>query len=175
MSDLRYPIGKFQPPEKISDEMRKELIQQISEAPARLRDAVKGLSEDQLEVQYRPGGWTVRQVVHHLPDSHLNAYVRFKLAITETVPLIRPYDEGSWAEVHDARLAPIEMSLMMLESLHQRWVFCLHSMEGRDFSRKFRHPERGLMDIGKLVALYAWHGRHHVAHITSLRERMGWK
>ncbi len=173
--DLRYPIGKFQRPETIDDKQRKEFIRQISDAPANLRKAVGGLTDAQLDTPYRPDGWTVRQVVHHLADSHLNAYVRLKLALTEQVPLIKPYNETDWAELQDARNAPIEISLYLLESLHKRWVMCLQSMDALQFARTMRHPERGIMSIDALVALYAWHGRHHVAHIISLRERKGWK
>ncbi|MGA2622308.1 MAG: YfiT family bacillithiol transferase [Bacteroidota bacterium] len=174
-TDLRYPIGKFQRPENIDDKMRKEFIRQISEAPTNLRKAVSGLTDSQLDTPYRPDGWTVRQVVHHLADSHLNAYVRLKLALTEQEPLIKPYNEADWAKLHDSRTGPIEMSVSLLESLHKRWVMCLQSMDTSQFARTMRHPERGLMSIDTVVALYAWHGRHHVAHITSLRERKGWK
>jgi hypothetical protein len=174
MSDLRYPIGKFETKGTLNDAQRRELIQQIAEAPAKLREAVRGLSDAQLDTPYRPDGWTVRQVVHHLPDSHLNSYVRFKWAVTEHEPTIKPYDEKLWAELHEARTAPIELSLALLESLHKRWVLFLQSLKPSDFARKFIHPEHGARDLDWLLQLYAWHGRHHVAHITSLRERVGW-
>jgi hypothetical protein len=149
-------------------------MDEIEQAPARLRAVVAGLSDAQLDTPYRPVGWTVRQVVHHVPDSHLNSYVRFRLALTEKEPTIKPYDESRWAELTDARTAPIEISLALLESLHARWTLLLHSLKPEDFSREFRHPELGTVSLDKNLALYAWHGRHHVAHIASLRERMGW-
>jgi uncharacterized damage-inducible protein DinB len=175
MSDLRYPIGKFEMKAKLTEAERQELIQQIAETPAKLREAVKNLNNQQLDTPYRPGGWTVRQVVHHLPDSHMNSYIRFKLAITEDKPTIKTYDEKSWAELFEARTAPIEVSLALLETLHQRWVLFLRSLRPADFARQFNHPENGLMTVDGLLGLYAWHGRHHVAHVTALRERMEWK
>jgi DinB superfamily len=174
-TDLRYPIGKFQWKGQLSDADRAELIAQIAEAPARLREAVKGLTPEQLDTQYRPEGWTVRQVVHHLPDSHLNSYVRFKLALTEEQPAIKAYDEALWAALPDSKKTPVETSITLLEALHERWVILLRSMSPSDFARKVNHPERGLIILDYLLAIYGWHGRHHVAHITSLRERMGWK
>ena len=174
-SDLRYPIGKFKWEGSSTDEDRRRFVGEIEAAPARLRDAVKGLSEQQIDTPYRPGGWTVRQVVHHLPDSHMNAYVRFKLALTEEDPTIKPYEEARWAELVDARTAPIGTSLLMLESLHHRWVMLLRSLSAGDWSRTFEHPELGPMTLEKNLALYTWHGKHDVAHINSLRERMGWR
>ncbi len=175
MQDARFPIGKFAPPESISESQRHQYIEEIAATPARLRAAVRGLSPQHLETPYREGGWTVRQVVHHLPDSHLNAYVRFKLALTEDEPTIKPYDEASWARLEDSRNTPVEVSLTLLDSLHQRWVNLLRSLGEAEFKRKFRHPERGIMGLEQTLAMYAWHGKHHVAHITSLRDRMGWK
>ncbi len=172
--DLRYPVGKFKWEGSLSEEVRRRAIEEIAEAPARLRAAVAGLTPQQLDTPYRAEGWTVRQVVHHLPDSHLNAYTRFKLALTEDEPTIKPYDENRWSALEDARTAPVEVSLELLEALHRRWVLLLHGMPPGDFARTFRHPELGLVSLEKNLALYAWHGRHHVAHITSLRERMGW-
>lgn len=172
--DLRYPIGPFKWEGGISAEERRRLIDEIEQAPAKLRATVHGLSAEQLDTPYRPGGWTVRQVVHHLPDSHLNAYTRFKLALTESEPRIKPYDQERWAELSDARTAPVEMSLALLESLHRRWVLLLRSLSAADFARNFQHPEMGVVSLEKNLALYAWHGKHHVAHITTLRERMGW-
>lgn len=172
--DLRYPVGPFKFAGTLSAEQRQAHIDQIAVTPENMRAAVAGLSEEQLDTPYRPEGWTVRQVVHHLPDSHLNSYVRFKLALTEEHPTIRAYDENLWANTDDARTAPVEVSLDLLESLHRRWVLFLRSFADKDFARTFNHPELGTVSVDKNVALYAWHGRHHVAHITSLRERSGW-
>jgi|SRR5947207_2311648 len=172
--DLRYPVGNFKWPERVSEEERENYFEKIEETPAKLRAAVKGLSESQLDTPYRDGGWTVRQVVHHLADSHANAYIRFKLALTENEPTIKPYEQQLWAELPDAKAGPVETSLLLLESLHERWVEMLRAMQPADFERKFRHPEMGVLDLNKYLAQYAWHGRHHVAHITALRERMGW-
>jgi uncharacterized damage-inducible protein DinB len=174
MSDLQYPIGKFQPPEKISDQDRQTFIQQIEEAPAALWSAMTGLSEQQLDTPYREGGWTVRQVVHHLADSHMNAFIRFKLALTEDQPTIKPYDQARWAELPDAKM-PVVVSLSLLDMVHKRFVTVLRSMSAADFARKMNHPEMGVVVLDHYLSLYAWHGRHHVAHITSLCERKGWK
>jgi uncharacterized damage-inducible protein DinB len=174
VEDLSYPIGKFQAPPRFDDDLRRQFIDQIAEAPAKLRAAVRGLSDEQLDTPYRSGGWTVRQVVHHLPDSHLNSYVRFKLAMTEQEPTIKPYEQQLWAELADSRTAPIEMSLDLLDALHKRWVLLLKSLKASGFSRTFRHPEMGIMTLDRTLALYAWHSLHHVAHITLLRQRMGW-
>jgi DinB superfamily len=173
-ADLRYPIGKFRAVEQVSEEQRRAFIDAIAEAPAKLRAAVAGLNEQQLDTPYRPGGWTVRQVVHHIPDSHMNSFVRYKLALTENEPTIKPYNEARWAELADSR-APIEPSLLLLENLHKRWVMLLRSLGPSDWQRKFRHPERGVMTLEETLQAYAWHGRHHVAHITALRERNGWR
>ena len=173
MMDPRYPVGKFTWPEKITEQDRRAYIEQIGEAPAKLREAVKGLTDAQLDTPYREGGWTVRQVVHHLPDSHMNAYIRFKLALTETEPTIKPYDQARWAELADSKL-PIEPSLALMDSLHKRWVTVLRAMQPGDFSRTLKHPELGLVVLERYVTLYAWHGRHHVAHITELRKSKGW-
>jgi uncharacterized damage-inducible protein DinB len=173
MSDPRYPIGKFHR-EPFTKEKEKEWIEEVAAAPGRLRAAVQGLSPEQLDTPYREGGWTVRQVVHHVPESHMNAYIRFKLALTEDVPTIKPYMEDRWAKLEDVGKTPIEVSLSLLDSLHQRWVILLKSLTDADFERKFRHPELGELTLGTNLGLYAWHGKHHVAHITSLRERMGW-
>jgi uncharacterized damage-inducible protein DinB len=173
--DLRYPVGKFHWKGELTDADRAELIAQIAEAPARLREAVQGLTAEQLDTPYRPDGWTVRQVVHHVPDSHMNSYVRFKLALTEDQPTIKTYEQGLWAALPDSQNTPVETSLTLLAALHERWVNLLRSMSPSDCGRKVNHPEHGLITLDYLVALYAWHGRHHVGHITSLRERMGWK
>jgi hypothetical protein len=172
--DLRYPIGEFKFEAPFTDDERQSCIAKIEETPARMRAAVAGLNEQQLDTPYRPEGWTVRQVVHHVPESHLNSYTRFKLAITEDEPTIKPYFEDRWAELDDARHAPIALSLDLLDALHSRWVWFLRSLKQEDFRRTFRHPELGIVSIDKNIALYAWHGQHHVAHITSLRERMAW-
>jgi DinB superfamily len=174
MSDLRYPIGKFTFDGSLTEKQRNQFIDGIEQAPAKLRAAVRGLSPRQLDTAYRPDGWTVRQVVHHVADSHLNSYLRFKWALTEDEPTIKPYYEDRWAELEEARSAPIEISLALLESLHKRWVWMLRSIKPEGWKRTFRHPELGLMGLEKNLALYAWHGKHHVAHITSLRERMKW-
>jgi hypothetical protein len=174
MSDPRYPIGRFHFEEQLSEEKRAACINEIENTPAELRRAVHGLSPQELDTPYREGGWTVRQVVHHLPDSHMNAYVRFKLALTEDEPTIKPYAENRWAELADTRATPIEVSLTLMDSLHGRWVRLLRTLGPDDWKRTFRHPELGLVSLEKNVALYAWHGRHHVAHITDLRKRMGW-
>jgi hypothetical protein len=175
-TDLRYPIGKFRRPEAaLSDDQRREFIAVIEQTPAHLASAVKNLKLEQLDTPYRPGGWTVRQLVHHVPDSHMNAYVRMKLALTEDVPTIKPYDEARWAELSDSK-TPIEPSLAILENLHKRWVLLLKSLTTSDWSRKYGHPEWSKpMSLDDTLALYAWHGKHHVAHITTLRERNSWK
>lgn len=172
--DLRYPIGKFKFEGPLTDAQRQDCLAKIEETPARMRAAVAGMNNEQLETPYRPDGWSVRQVVHHVPDSHLNSYVRMKLAITQDHPTIIAYDENIWAELADGRNAPVEMSLDLLDSLHQRWVVFLRSLQGDDFLRTFNHPEIGVVSVDKNIALYAWHGQHHVAHITALRERMRW-
>lgn len=174
--DLRYPVGKFQrPTQTLSPSERRAAIAAIAEAPSRLRQAVKGLDDTQLDTPYRPGGWTVRQVVHHVPDSHLNAYSRFKLALTEDTPTIKPYDEAKWAELDDGKSTLVEESLTLLEALHKRWVYLLERMTPSDFGRMLDHPEwekPGSLDV--MLALYAWHGKHHAAQITELRRREGW-
>jgi uncharacterized damage-inducible protein DinB len=173
--DLRYPVGKFnRPSSSLNAEERRELVQQIAATPSRMREAVAGLSESQLDTPYRDGGWSVRQVVHHVPDSHMNAYTRVKLALTEEQPTIKPYDEAAWAKLNDVRDTPIETSLVLLETLHQRWDTILRAMTDADFARTLMHPEHGVMTLDALIAMYAWHGRHHVGHITSLRARSGW-
>ncbi len=174
-SDLRYPIGKFEYNGPSSEQQRRQYVDEIAAAPERLRAAVAGLSREQLETPYRPGGWTVRQVVHHVPESHMNAYVRFKLALTEDEPLIKTYEENLWAQTPEVATTPPEVSLALLEALHQRWVGLLRGLKPADFARKLRHPELGTVDLDRYLALYAWHGKHHAAHITTLRERMGWK
>ena len=173
VDELRYPIGKFKPALTTTSESRSEHIAVLRELPDRLSQAVDALDEGQLDTPYREGGWTVRQVVHHVADSHLNSYVRFKLALTEEEPTIKPYDEGAWAMLPDSR-SPVDVSLTLTWALHERWVALLESMHEKDFQKKFVHPERGVQDLATALALYDWHSRHHTAHITSLRERMGW-
>jgi hypothetical protein len=173
--DPRYPVGKFdrsKAPHRADE--RRAFVDQIAAVPTRMREAVDGLTEAQLDTPYRDGGWTVRQVVHHVPDSHMNAYTRVKLALTENEPTIRPYDEAAWAKLNDVRDTPIAVSLTLLEALHDRWVRILRALTDADFSKTLMHPEHGVMTLDSLVAMYAWHGRHHVAHITSLRQRSGW-
>jgi hypothetical protein len=173
-TELRYPVGKFKFPETASPEERARFVEQIAAAPTEIRTAVAGLTGAQFDTPYRPGGWTVRQVVHHVPDSHLNSYVRFRWALTEEEPDIKAYHEDRWAELADARTAPVEVSLALLDSLHARWVALLRSLNEQEWKRTFRHPQHGLITLEKNAALYAWHGRHHTAHITRLRERNGW-
>jgi uncharacterized damage-inducible protein DinB len=174
MTDLQYPVGKFEYQGPLSEAEKSVLIQQIADTPVHLRSATTALSESQLDTRYRTGGWTVRQVVHHVPDSHMNSYVRFKLALTEEEPTIKTYAEDRWAELADTPATPIDVSLALLESLHDRWVRLLRSLSPEQWKRSFRHPDLGPMNLEKTLALYAWHGRHHVAHITELRKRMSW-
>ncbi|MGH7503169.1 MAG: YfiT family bacillithiol transferase [Longimicrobiales bacterium] len=171
---LRYPIGRFDPKAAVDRSDRRDILDTIAGAPARMREAVAGLSAAQLATPYRDGGWTVQQVVHHVPDSHLNAYIRFKWTLTEDVPLIKTYRQTEWAELADSRDTPIATSLDLLEALHVRWDRLLRAMSDADFARKLRHPEWGEIDLDVMTRLYAWHGRHHVAHIMGLRERRGW-
>jgi hypothetical protein len=172
-ADLRYPIGEFTLPASMTPASRSDAIEAIAALPERMRAAVNGLSESQLDTPYRPGGWTVRQVVHHVPDSHLNAYIRLKLAITENNPTIKPYDQEAFAQLPDQRL-PIDVSLSMLDSLHARWTTVLRALAPDQFARPLVHPEIGQITVDYLVHHYAWHSRHHVAHITRLRERERW-
>jgi hypothetical protein len=171
--DLRYPVGRYVSTPAPTATERERFIREIEQAPARMRAAVAGLSNEQLDTPYRPDGWTVRQVVHHVPDSHLNSYCRFKFALTEDVPTIKTYDEAAWAALPDSR-GDVEVSLALLEALHERWVWLLRAMTDQNWSRELEHPERGRMTLGDMLGLYDWHSRHHVAHITALRERMGW-
>ncbi|MEO7085011.1 MAG: YfiT family bacillithiol transferase [Gemmatimonadaceae bacterium] len=174
MQDHRFPIGKFQRPASLTPAERAAAVDAVASAPAALRAAVQGLNDAQLDTPYRPDGWTVRQVVHHVPDSHMNAFIRFKLALTEDNPTIKPYDEAAWAKLEDARSTPIETSLSLTDGVHDRWLRILRAMSAEDFGRGLTHPENGQMNLDQMLALYAWHGRHHVAHITSLREQNGW-
>jgi uncharacterized damage-inducible protein DinB len=174
MSDPRYPVGTYAPDANPTPESRAKHIDQIAGLPPKMRQALAGLTKEQLNTPYRDGGWTVKQLAHHVPDSHMNAYIRFKLALTENAPTIKPYDEAAWAKLKDSELTPIEVSLTLLESLHARWVTLLKSMQQDDFLRKYNHPEMGVQSLDNVLALYSWHSRHHLAHITSLRERMKW-
>jgi DinB superfamily len=171
--DPRYPIGKFSPPTEESAALRGEQINAVRQLPAELRNTLSGLDDAQLDTPYREGGWTVRQVVHHLGDSHINSLVRFKLALTEDCPTIKPYNEAAWAQLPDSSL-PVEGSLIFIESLHARWTALLDAMSDEDFKREFIHPEYGRQNLARTLAIYAWHGRHHTAHITALRQRQGW-
>jgi uncharacterized damage-inducible protein DinB len=173
--DLRYPVGKWDRSVPLSAGERAQLIHAIAATPAQLRLAVAGLTDEQIDTPYRPGGWTVRQVVHHVADSHMNAFIRFRLGLTEDNPTIKPYDEKTWAELPDVRHLPVDVSLRLLENLHERLVHLLQSVQPSLFARQIFHPENGPMTLDALLSLYAWHGRHHTAHITGLRDRQGWR
>ena len=172
-TDLRYPVGEFTMPAPVTAALRAEAIAAITVLPVKMRDAVRGLSDTQLDTPYRPGGWTVRQVVHHVGDSHINAFVRLKLALTESNPTVKPYDEKAFANLPDQRL-PIDVSLSLLDGLHARWAAVLNTLTPEHVARPLYHPEIGAITIDYLVLTYGWHSRHHVAHITRLREREGW-
>jgi hypothetical protein len=174
MEELKYPIGKFHFETEATDSLRQNWIQQIANLPGRLREAVKDLSDAQLDTPYRPEGWTIRQVVHHLADSHIHSYIRFRFGLTENEPPIKPFDEVRWAELEDARQAPVGLSLGILEGIHARWTLLARSLQTTDFSRSVLHPERGMLSLNKLLNLYSWHGQHHLAHIENLKSRMGW-
>jgi uncharacterized damage-inducible protein DinB len=174
-TDLRFPVGKFVRPESLTPDQRKAAVRTLAETPSTLRAALKGLSDKQLDTPYRPDGWSVRQVVHHIADSHMNALTRLKLGLTEDMPTIKPYDEAKWAELDDSRSALVDESVQMIAGLHARWVYLLQRMTPEQFSRKLNHPEwKEPMSLDTLLALYEWHSRHHVAHITELRKREGW-
>jgi hypothetical protein len=174
MADLRYPVGPFVAPASFSAADRERAMTTLAELPARLRLACAGLSDAQLDTPYRPGGWTVRQVVHHTADSHINAYLRTKFALSDDHPAIRPYPEAIWAEMADGKHAPVSVSLDLLDALHGRWVMLLQSLTPDQFARTLHHPERGAMSIDDVLAMYEWHSRHHTAHVTALRDREGW-
>lgn len=171
--DLRYPIGKFDGNIEITPEIRDRFIKTIEDLPKNLEKAVTDLNDEQLDTRYRPEGWTVRQTVHHIADSHLNSYCRFKLALTEDVPTIRPYYEERWAELADSRM-PIDVSMKIIEGIHSRWAMLLNSMTDEDFKKQLKHPASGEWTLEKMLGLYDWHSRHHTAHITKLRERSNW-
>jgi uncharacterized damage-inducible protein DinB len=174
LDSLRYPIGHFSPPAASVPGVRAAHIETLRRLPERLRAAVSGLNDSQLDTPYREGGWTVRQVVHHLADSHAVSFIRMKLALTEDWPTIKPYDEAAWARLADSTLLPIGGSLTFVEALHGRWVALLESLWEDDFQKGYDHPEMGRVNLAKALAMYEWHSRHHTAHITSLRARMGW-
>ena len=169
--DLRYPVGKLTYDNEVTPGKRTAWIRQIAEAPAAMRAAVAGLTEQQLEMPYRPDGWTIRQVVHHVPDSHLNAYIRFKWTLSEDHPTIKAYDQDAWAKLPDTRLTPVAVSLDLLDAVHKRLVVLLESLQPEDWTRPLTHPENGEMTLDRVLQVYAWHGRHHVAHVTELRKR----
>lgn len=174
LEKLRYPVGRYEAPPLYRSAFVKQAMVLLEALPAKLRQAVDSLSDEQLDTPYRPGGWTLRQVVHHLADSHLNSYTRFRLALTEENPTIKPYEESSWAYLHDARWAAPALSLQLLEALHQRWVLLLRSLTMEEWHRSFVHPQNGDTYLFQAVGMYAWHGEHHVGHILSLKERMAW-
>jgi uncharacterized damage-inducible protein DinB len=175
MADLQYPIGKFVFDQDVTAEKRRHWIEEIAAAPELFRKATAGLTERQLDAPYREGGWTIRQVVHHMADSHANNLIRFRLALTEDNPAIAGYDPAKWAEIPDAKTGPTEVSLDLLQAIHDRWVLLLRSMAPADFGRTFRRPDGQVVTLDRALQTYAWHGKHHAAHITVLRERMGWK
>ena len=178
MEDLRYPIGKFEwvPPQNEAEmaKRRTHYIDVLEQLPGVFTQAVEGLSAAQLDTPYRPEGWTVRQLAGHVPDSHANAYLRFKLALTEYEPTIKTYKEDMWTKLADTANAPVQVSLQLLSALHARWVALLRGMDASDFARTLRHPEQGVQDLNRMLAIYSWHSQHHTAHVTSLRQRMGW-
>jgi len=172
--DPRYPIGKFQPPLDVTPALRQQAIEIIAETPSKLRAAASGLSPTQLDTPYREGGWTVRQVIHHVPDSHLNAYIRLRLALTEEQPTVKPYDENLWAQLPDAKAGPVDVSFALLDALHDRWVRLWRSLTADQFGRVLVHPDHGPLTVDWLLFQYAWHCRHHIAHITDLRKQKSW-
>ena len=174
MTDPRYPIGPSEPSAAVDEDARRVLLRQLADSPARLRDAVAGLSDAQLDTPYRPGGWTVRQVVHHLADAHVNWYVRTRLALTEHEPVVKNFEETLWAELGDARSGPVEPSLLLCDGLCSRWVALLESLSAWEWARRMIHPDRGVFVLDQILPMHVWHGRHHTAQITALRERMGW-
>lgn len=173
LDDFRFPIGRFSRPASYSEQDRASSIETLHLLPERLAGAIAGLNDGQLDTCYREGGWTVRQVVHHVADSHANAYIRFKLALTEDWPTIKPYEEAAWAMLPDSQL-PVGVSLDLIAALHARWVSLLESLSEEDFHRGYVHPAGGRQNLAQVLALYEWHSRHHTAHITNLRARMGW-
>src|SRR5206468_9261200 len=173
--DPRYPIGKYTPPQEATPALRQQAIDSIAGTPAKLKAALSGLHDTQLDTPYRDGGWTVRQVAHHVPDSHMNAYMRFKFGLTEDAPAIKTYEEKDWARTPEVAATPVDVSLALLDALHARWVTLLRAMTPQQFARTIKHPEWGTPSLDAMLALYAWHGRHPTAHVTALRDRMGWR
>jgi uncharacterized damage-inducible protein DinB len=174
MQDLRYPIGKYEP-QPFSEDLKNQWLQEIAQLPDNLEQAISNLNETQLQTPYRDGGWTVQQLVHHIADSHLNSYIRFKLALTENNPTITPYDEKLWAELNDVKTVPVSVSVELLRALHRRWIAALKDLSADDWNKTFYHPQQQKeTTLWTALGIYAWHGKHHVAHITALRERMGW-
>lgn len=174
LEKLKYPIGRYQVEENIDRAAVNRFINEIELLPQRLADAVKGLKPEQLRTPYRPEGWTIQQVVHHIADSHMNSYIRFKLALTEDKPMIKPYDEKLWAELPDSKLTDVGVSLDLIKALHKRWAILLKQLSKEELNKEFLHPESGLKKLNETICHYAWHGNHHLAHITSLKERMNW-
>ena len=173
-TDLRYPIGEFHRKASYSAEERARYIEQLKQIPLSLKAGLAGLSETQLDTPYREGGWTVRQVAHHIPDSHLNAYLRVKLALTEDQPVIKPYEENAWVRLADTPGTLLEVTVTLLEALHTRWAILFESLKEPDWKREYRHPVNGAVSVEATLAWYVWHGQHHIAHITHLRQREGW-
>jgi len=174
LESLRYPIGRFTPPQNSTPETRSAQIEILRSLPDALQSAINGLDLAQLDTPYREGGWTVRQLIHHIADSHANSFIRFKLALTEDWPTVKPYDEKAWAELSDSRDVPVGVSMQLIAALHTRWMTLLESLGEADFQRGYIHPESGRQNLAHVLALYAWHSRHHTAHITNLRTRMSW-
>jgi uncharacterized damage-inducible protein DinB len=172
--DLHYPVGRFRRPTEWTEADRRAAIDDLGALPRALATAVAGLTDAQLDTPYRPGGWTARQVVHHVADSHLNMYIRVRFALTQDTPTIMPYDQEQWAHLPDARTLPVAVSLAMIEGIHTRLVALFRELDPAQFSRSFEHPDSGPQTLDSTLALYSWHGRHHTAHITALRTREGW-
>lgn len=172
--NLKYPIGRYQLEDKINKTSIENWIKEIEMLPQKLSEAVKGLNKDQLQTPYRPDGWTIQQVIHHIADSHMNAYIRFKLALTENKPIVKPYDEKLWAELPDSKLVDINVSLDLIKSLHKRWTTLLRHLSEEELNKEFLHPESGMKNLKETICNYAWHGNHHLAHITSLKQKMNW-
>jgi uncharacterized damage-inducible protein DinB len=174
LEKLKYPIGRYQVEDNINKSSIDNWIKEIESLPQKLSAAVKGLKQDQLQTPYRPDGWTVQQVIHHIADSHMNAYIRFKLTLTEEKPMVKPYDEKLWAELPDTKLVDINVSLDLIKSLHERWIALLKQLNAEELNKEFLHPESGMKNLKETICHYAWHGNHHLAHITSLKQRMKW-
>lgn len=174
LEKLKYPIGRYQVADNINKTSIDNWIKEIESLPQRLADAVKGLKPEQLRTPYRPEGWTVQQVVHHIADSHMNSYIRFKLSLTEDKPMIKPYDEKLWAELPDSKLTDVSVSFDLIKALHKRWAILLKQLSKEELDKEFLHPESGMKKLNETICHYAWHGNHHLAQITSLKQRMNW-